>query len=69
MLADARATRDDLLRQPEDRAFELIGGVLVEREVARLEHGRAQLKLGMGVGPFDRQGGDGPGGLAHERVP
>jgi Uma2 family endonuclease len=62
---DARpATRDDLLRQSEDRAFELVGGVLVEREVARLEHGRAQLKLGMGVGPFDRRGGDddGPGG-------
>jgi hypothetical protein len=53
---DARpATRDDLLRQPEDRAFELVGGVLVAREVAGLDHGRAQLKLGMGVGPFDRR--------------
>ena len=53
-----------LLEQPEDRVFEVVGGVLVEREAARFEHGHSQLSIGIGLGPYARRGGgdDGPGG-------
>jgi Uma2 family endonuclease len=53
-----------LLQQPEDRDFEVVGGVLVERETARFEHGYAQLCLGAALGRFNRRSGDddGPGG-------
>lgn len=40
-----------LLEQPEDRVFEVVGGVLVERDGAPFEHGHAQLRIGASVGP------------------
>lgn len=45
-----------LLKQPEDRVFEVVGGVLVERDGAPFEHGHAQLRIGASVGPYDRPG-------------
>jgi Uma2 family endonuclease len=47
----SRNARTLLLEQPEDRVFEVVGGVLVEREGAPFEHGYAQLRIGASVGP------------------
>src|SRR5690349_13939149 len=61
-----RATLADLLALDEDvrRRYELIGGELVERGAATARHGRAQLRIGRLLGPFDRRSGppDRPGG-------
>jgi Uma2 family endonuclease len=58
------ATEADLLALPErGRGFELIDGGLVEKQ-AGFHHGRAQLRLGQQLAPYDRRsgGGDRPGG-------
>lgn len=59
-----RATIADLLAIPEERRrHEIIDGVLVEKEAASGPHGRAQLKLGLRLGPYNRRpGGRSPGG-------
>jgi Uma2 family endonuclease len=49
----------DLLASPEERV-ELIDGEIVRRPMARAEHGTAQLRTGIELGPADRAGG--PGG-------
>ncbi len=58
------ATEADLLALPEEgRGYELIDGDLVEKQ-GGLRHGRAQLRLGQRLEPYDRPsgGGDLPGG-------
>jgi Uma2 family endonuclease len=58
------ATLGDLLALPErGRGFELIDGALVEKH-GGFRHGRAQVRLGQRLQPYDRGGGDGdqPGG-------
>lgn len=68
MARDAHAKNDVepralLLAQPEERMYEVVRGMLVEREAARFEHGHAQMCIGSGLGRFNRRGGDdGPGG-------
>lgn len=39
------ATLEDLLAMPEEDRYELIDGELVQKEAARLSHGRAQTRL------------------------
>jgi Uma2 family endonuclease len=58
------ATEADLLALPEQgRGYELIDGELTEKQ-AGFRHGRAQLRLGQRLLPYDRRsgGGDRPGG-------
>jgi Uma2 family endonuclease len=58
------ATEADLLALPEDgRGYELLDGEIVEKETA-FRHGRAQIRLGQRLEPYDRRsgGGDRPGG-------
>jgi Uma2 family endonuclease len=58
------ATEADLLALPEDgRGHELLDGEIVEKE-AGFRHGRAQIRLGQRLEPYDRRsgGGAGPGG-------
>jgi Uma2 family endonuclease len=58
------ATEADLLALPEEgRGFELIDGVLIEKQ-GGFHHGRAQVRLGQRLTPYDRRsgGGGGPGG-------
>jgi Uma2 family endonuclease len=65
--APPSATEADLLALPEEgRGFELIDGALVEK-VGGFRHGRAQVRLGQRLEPYDRGataqgGGDAPGG-------
>jgi Uma2 family endonuclease len=58
------ATVNDLLAIPEERRkHEVVDGVLHEKEAASGPHGRAQVRLSRGLGPYDRRpGGRGPGG-------
>jgi Uma2 family endonuclease len=58
------ATIADLLAIPEEhRRHEIIDGVLVEKEAASGRHGRAQVRIGRRLGPYDRRpGGRWPGG-------
>jgi Uma2 family endonuclease len=58
------ATLEDLLAIPEEeRRFELVDGAIVEKGAATGEHGAAQHKLSVYVGPYDRRpGGRRPGG-------
>jgi Uma2 family endonuclease len=58
------ATEADLLALPEQgRGFELVDGELVEKQ-SGFRHGRAQVRLGQRLAPYDRRagGGDRPGG-------
>jgi Uma2 family endonuclease len=58
------ATEADLLALPEQgRGYELIGGELTEKQ-SGFRHGRAQVRLGQRLLPYDRRssGGDRPGG-------
>ncbi|MEP7121519.1 MAG: Uma2 family endonuclease [Byssovorax sp.] len=58
------ATEAELLALPEQgRGFELLDGQLVEKQ-AGFRHGRAQVRLGQRLLPYDRRsgGGDRPGG-------
>lgn len=58
------ATEADLLALPEQgRGFELLDGELVEKQ-GGFRHGRAQLRLGQSLAPYDRSSGEGdrPGG-------
>lgn len=59
-----RASVADLLAIPEEhRHHEIIDGALVEKDAASGRHGRAQLRLGRRLGPYDRKpGGRWPGG-------
>jgi len=52
-------TVDDLLSDPDER-IELIDGAIVQRPMARSEHGIAQSRAAIELGPFDRKSG--PGG-------
>ena len=61
-ISNRPATRADLLALPDEPGFEVIAGTLIERELARFEHGHAQRRLGAQVDPFDRQQGGGPRG-------
>jgi Uma2 family endonuclease len=60
------ATLADLLALPEEERFEIVAGELVEKEAARIPHGRAQLAVGHSLyGAYSRRGGgppDRPGG-------
>jgi len=58
------ATEADLLALPDEgRGYELIDGELVEKH-GGLRHGRAQIRLGQRLEPYDRAsgGGERPGG-------
>jgi Uma2 family endonuclease len=58
------ATEADLLALPDQgRGYELIDGELMEKQ-AGFRHGRAQVRLGQRLLPYDRRsgGGDRPGG-------
>lgn len=58
------ATEADLLALPEQgRGHELLDGEIVEKQ-AGFRHGRAQVRLGQRLTPYDRRsgGGDRPGG-------
>jgi len=58
------ATEADLLALPEQgRGFELLDGELMEKQ-SGFRHGRAQVRLGQRLSPYDRRagGGDRPGG-------
>jgi len=58
------ATEAELLALPEQgRGYELIDGVLTEKQ-SGFRHGRAQVRLGQRLVPYDRRlgGGDRPGG-------
>ncbi|MFT3770799.1 MAG: Uma2 family endonuclease [Minicystis sp.] len=58
------ATEAELLALPEHgRGHELIDGVLVEKQ-SGFRHGRAQVRLGQRLSPYDRRSGGGnrPGG-------
>lgn len=58
------ASEADLLALPEQgRGYELINGELLEKQ-AGFRHGRAQVRLGQCLLPYDRRsgGGDSPGG-------
>jgi Uma2 family endonuclease len=58
------ATEADLLALPEQgRGYELIDGELTEKQTG-FRHGRAQVRLGQRLLPYDRRsgGGDRPGG-------
>jgi Uma2 family endonuclease len=64
MKLDRPATEADLLALPDEgRGYELIDGVLVEKQ-AGFGHGRAHVQLGHLLAPFDRgsRRGDGPRG-------
>src|SRR5271170_6401414 len=53
------ATEEDLLALPEEgRGFELIDGVIVEKETG-FRHGLAQNRLVQRVAPYDRRRGAG----------
>lgn len=59
------ATLEDLLALGEERFHELIDGELVQKATPTFEHGSAQLRIGRGLGPYDRRPGgppDRPGG-------
>jgi len=61
---DPHATEADLLALPEQgRGYELIDGVLVEKQ-SGFRHSRAQFRLRQPLEPYDRRsgGGDRPGG-------
>ena len=53
-------TLADLLTYPEERV-ELIGGEIVRRPMARIGHGRAQIRTAQTLGSFDVDGGPGGG--------
>jgi Uma2 family endonuclease len=58
------ATDADLLGLPEQgRGYELLDGAIVEKQ-GGFRHGRAQVRLGQSLSPYDRRsgGGDRPGG-------
>ena len=58
------ATEADLLALPDEgRGFELLDGEIVEKQTG-FHHGRAHLRLGHQLAPYDRGGGGGdrPGG-------
>ncbi len=69
MSAQANRKRDDVsgddpVDPSDDRVYETIGGILVEREAARITHGVSQRRIGAGIDGFDRRSSDGdiPGG-------
>ncbi len=45
-----------------DEPVEFIQGQLVRKAMATARHGRVQMRITSAVSPYDRQGGDGPGG-------
>jgi len=57
-----RATAEDLLALPDDRAAEVIGGELVEKSAPSYEHGDAQSSLAELLKPPFQRGRGGPGG-------
>jgi len=58
-------TLDDLLDTPDERV-ELIDGVIVQRPMARMEHGLAQHRASVELGPFDHPSGPGGWWIASE---
>lgn len=56
-----RATYADLLEVPENRVGEIIDGELITQPRPAAPHARAASRLGVELGPFDRNKG-GPGG-------
>jgi Uma2 family endonuclease len=65
MSKDGGKTLADWIALPDDAAFELIDGELVEKAAPGIDHGRAQGHTHMALGvPFDRKPGGphGPGG-------
>jgi Uma2 family endonuclease len=58
-------TLDDLFDTPEERV-ELIDGAIVQRPMARMEHGLAQHRASVELGPFDHPSGPGGWWIASE---
>lgn len=58
------ATLESLLALADGDRYEIINGELTEKEAASGKHGRAQVRIARGVGPYDRKPGppDRPGG-------
>lgn len=57
------AAFEDLAAREDPDRFEIIGGEIVEKAVASVEHGWAKIKLAESMGPFNRKPGSrGPGG-------